>query len=437
MARAGPDRDGDRPAPVARTTFGALTFVSAESGREYDTADIELFLELGRRAGVAIENARLYTERSRIAHTLQARLLPRALPDPPGMHLAARYRAAGTYNEVGGDFYDAFERLPGEWCVVIGDVSGKGPEAAAMTALARYTIRSAAMSDWTPAQVLDRLNEALLYEDGVQQFVTVALAFLKVSGEDVEVRLVLAGHPPPYVLRGAGAIDQIGTPGTLLGMKSDVKLSEISTRLAPGDTLLLYTDGVIEAGPRDELMGEDGLAELLASLAGAAPERLVEAVERAAIAAAPDERARDDVALVAVQATGSSPAADPGGPPAPLVITLPAIAGSLQELRSAVVEYARAFPGLDLDGIRLAVAEACTNAVVHGYADEAASGTIRVRAEMADEGFVVEVSDDGGGLRPRPDSPGMGLGLPLMARLTKALDVQYPDAGGTTVRLIF
>jgi len=414
-------------------TFGALSFVSTESARRFDAGDLELFTELGRRAGVAVENARLYTERSRIAHSLQARLLPQRLPEPEGMRLAARYRAAGTYNEVGGDFYDAFDRAPGEWVVVIGDVSGKGPEAAALTAVARYTIRAAALNDWSPVQVLQRLNEALLHEEAMAQFITVALAFVHAVDEGVEVRLVLAGHPPPFVLRADGTAEQIGEPGTLLGMRPEIRLTEVQERLAPGDTMLLYTDGVIEAGPRGNPIGEDGLAALLAPLVGSTPERLVDAIERAAVEAAPASRARDDVALVAVHATGPAVA---GALPSPIELTVRARPENVQELREAAVAFARTIPGMDVDGVRLAVSEAVSNAVIHAYRSDD-PGTVRLRAEAVDGRLVVEVTDEGGGLMPRPDSPGMGLGLPLMAKLTRELEVMHPEQGGTTVRLVF
>ncbi len=202
------------------------------------------------------------------------------------MRLAARYRAAGEFNEVGGDFYDAFQRTPEEWVVVIGDVSGKGPEAAALTALARYTIRSAALNDCEPGE---RAAQAQRHADarGESQFITVALAYLAPAGETTKVRLVLGGHPLPYIVRADGRVEQLGEPGTLLGIRNDVRLHEVQTRLAPGDSLLLYTDGVIEAGPRGAPLGEDGLARLLESLGGVDPEQLVAAVDAAARDAGP------------------------------------------------------------------------------------------------------------------------------------------------------
>src|SRR5262249_28727299 len=157
-------------------------------------ADVQLADELGRRAGVAIENARLYTERTRIAHTLQVKLLPERLPDIPGAAVAARYRAAGELNEVGGGFYDVFGRGGGGGALVVGDVTGKGAEAAAVTALARYTLRAGAPEDDRPEKALRRLNAALR-ADASTQYVTAVLAYARATGDgELRARLVLAGH---------------------------------------------------------------------------------------------------------------------------------------------------------------------------------------------------------------------------------------------------
>src|SRR3954452_483014 len=416
------------PLTAGGRTLGAISFVAAESGRRYSDDDVQLLVELGRRAGVAVDNAMLYTERSRIAHTLQARLLPTSLPSPPGLELAARYRAAGQYNEVGGDFYDAFERAPDEWVIVIGDVSGKGPEAAALTALARYTIRSAALSDASPVNVLLRLNENLLYEEE-SQFITVAVAFLAPAEGATRVRLALGGHPLPFVLRADGRVEQIGVPGTLLGIRSDPRLFETTTSLAKGDSLLLYTDGIIEAGSRSTPVGEAGLARLLESMRGASPSELVAAIDEAA-QEADNGRTRDDVALLAVHALGVTATQT-------LDLSLPAAPQSLRELRDAVVDYARRVPDLDLEALRLAVGEACTNVVVHAYRDRDAPGAVHVRALAGETGLVVEVWDDGCGPSPRGDSPGLGLGLPLMARLSREMEITGREPRGTKVRLLF
>jgi serine phosphatase RsbU (regulator of sigma subunit) len=278
--------------------LGAVTFVAAESHRMFTRDDVDLVEELARRAGLSVDNARLYTERSRIAHTLQAELLPARLPDIPGVEVAVRYRAAGELNEVGGDFYDVFERRDGGWAFEIGDVSGKGAEAAAVTALARHTVRTASLQPASPRELLETLNDALLLQRAGSEFCTVCLAVLRPEGEAGRLTVALGGHPPALVLRAGGRVEALGNPGTLLGVFGDPDVSETETTLDPGDTVLLYTDGVTEAGPPGEEIGEEGLTELLAGLRGLSPEEIADAVEQAAVDAQ-DGKPRDDIALVA------------------------------------------------------------------------------------------------------------------------------------------
>jgi serine phosphatase RsbU (regulator of sigma subunit) len=282
-------------------TFGTLTLAHAESGRRFDASDVQLAEELAHRAGVAIENARLYTERSRIAHLLQVKLLPERLPEIPGARVAARYRAAGELNEVGGDFYDVFARSAAEWALVVGDVSGKGAEAAAITALARYTLRAAALEPGPPSVALRRLNQAMLAHDDSSQFATVVLAYAAAAPDGgMQVRLALGGHPPALVLRAQDAsVEALGAFGTILGATPEAVLSDVALRLAPGDVLVLYTDGVTEAGSRVHPFGQLGLERLLISLAGAPPDVVVGAVEQAVVDAQPGEP-RDDIAVVAL-----------------------------------------------------------------------------------------------------------------------------------------
>jgi serine phosphatase RsbU (regulator of sigma subunit) len=278
--------------------LGAITFVAAESDRKFTRDDVDLVEELARRAGLSVDNARLYTERSAIAHTLQAELLPSRLPAIPGVRVAVRYRAAGELNEVGGDFYDVFERTGGGWAFEIGDVSGKGAEAAAVTALARHTVRTASLQPATPCALLSTLNDALLMQRAGNEFCTVCLACLSLDPERATLTVALGGHPPALVLRGDGSVDAVGEPGTLLGVFGDPELHEVDSPLGSGDTVLLYTDGVTEAGPAGEEIGQEGLTELLAGLRGLSPDEIVDAVEQAAVDAQ-DGKPRDDIALVA------------------------------------------------------------------------------------------------------------------------------------------
>ena len=179
--------------------IGALSLAMAESRRTFGEGDLALAAELGRRAAIAVENARLYAERSEIAATLQQSLLPPDLPEIPGFRLASLYRAAGEQNEVGGDFYDAFE-VPGGWMIVVGDVAGRGAEAAALTSLSRYTFRTAGKLLGDPIAALGQLNAALRERPGLS-LVSVCCVLLRVADGDAHADLVLAGHPPAYHLR--------------------------------------------------------------------------------------------------------------------------------------------------------------------------------------------------------------------------------------------
>jgi GAF domain-containing protein len=280
--------------------FGTLTLANTTGSRLFEPPDVQLAEDLARRAGTAIENARLYTERSRIAHTLQARLLPERLPSIPGALLAARYRAAGELNEVGGDFYDVFVRSPDEWALVVGDVAGKGAEAAAVTALARHTLRAGALEDDEPAKALLRLNAAMRAHDDADQYATAVLAYLSSDAPDrLRIRLSLAGHPPVMIIRADGGVEPAGTFGTMLAVLAEPQFRQVELELRTGDVLLMYTDGVTEAGPRTRPFGDDGFRDLLASLSGAPPERVVDAVE-AAVVELQDGRPRDDIALLAL-----------------------------------------------------------------------------------------------------------------------------------------
>src|SRR3954454_15297588 len=281
-------------------TLGAISIVAAESGRRYDEADLALAEELARRAAMATDNARLYTELSGIADTLQAELLPTEIPNIPGIDVAVRYRAAGELNRVGGDFYDVFGRGPNEWAVVIGDVSGKGAPAAAVTALARYTLRTASVNADTPSAALDALNEALLERRRDQEFCSVALAFVTLRDDGLDVKLSLGGHPPALIRRASGELERCGTPGLLVGFVHDPPLVDVDLRLEPGDTLLFYTDGVTDAVRDGDRFGADRLESLTRPLSpGLHAAEAGETIEHTAVEHA-DFQPQDDMALVAV-----------------------------------------------------------------------------------------------------------------------------------------
>ncbi|MBA3421549.1 MAG: SpoIIE family protein phosphatase [Thermoleophilaceae bacterium] len=288
-------------------TLGAISFVAAESGRRFDEDDLAFAEELARRAALAIANARTHAERSRIAETLQASLIPPRLPMVPGLTVASRFRAAGEAYDVGGDFFDLFAVGPSDWMIVMGDVSGKGPEAAAVTALARYTVREAAVHDARPSGVLARLNEAILSRqaEGGDRFCTALVGRLRPGGSGAHLALASGGHPLPLRLDAGGQVEPVGTPGLLLGFDRDLEPEDVEIELQGGDSLLLYTDGVTETPTAAGLLGEDGLATLLERCADLDADALVERVDRTVVdlqAGAP----RDDIAMVALQVVRGS-----------------------------------------------------------------------------------------------------------------------------------
>ena len=278
-------------------TLGAITFVGSDGTRAFGQEDLQLAEDLARRAATSVDNARLYGERAYIARTLQESLLPPHLPEVPGIELAALYRPVGEGNEVGGDFYDVFD-LGGEtYAVVIGDVCGKGAAAAALTALTRYTIRAIATADKPPSEILERLNDAILRQRSDGRFCTVAYALLTKTPEGARVQVASGGHPLPLVARTGGRAEFVGRPGTLLGVVPDPALHDHTIELAPGDTFVLYTDGITEAGAPDRLLGPDELAEAIEGCPTAEAEDVAGCLEAAAVEAS-GGNPHDDIAIV-------------------------------------------------------------------------------------------------------------------------------------------
>ena len=281
-------------------TLGAITFIAAETGRSYGDDDLLLAQELARRAAMSIDNARLYEERSYIARTLQQSLLPPHLPEIAGLDLHGRYLAAGEGNDVGGDFYDVFELSDASWAVVIGDVCGKGADAAALTALVRYTLRAIATPDKLPSEVLRLLNDAILRQRSDNRFSTVAYARVSKVAGGAHVEMAVGGHPLPLVVRAGGAAEVVGEPGTLLGVVTDPALHDVAADLGPGDSLALYTDGVTEAGAPDRLIGPEELAAAVARCEQGGAREITACLERTAVEASGGEP-HDDIAIVALR----------------------------------------------------------------------------------------------------------------------------------------
>lgn len=286
---------------------GVISLLFRGRKRAYGPDDLCFVETLAARASLAIDNARLYEARNRVALALQAALLPPALPEVPGLDLAARYRVAEADTEIGGDFYDVVGLGDGAVGVVVGDVCGRGPEAAALTGLVRHSVRTAVMREQMPSRVLALTNDAVLGQIDDARFCTAA--FLRIDpaprcGVGVEVVASSAGHPRPVLLRADGSASFVDCAGLLLGVVPSPTLVDLQLTLEPGDAMVLYTDGVTEARRDGDLFGEDRLLDTVHGLAGSNAEDLAAGVEAAVVAF--QKGATDDVAILVVRASGAN-----------------------------------------------------------------------------------------------------------------------------------
>jgi serine phosphatase RsbU (regulator of sigma subunit) len=289
------------PLLTKRRVVGALQFTSAESGRHYDEDDVALAEAVAGRLAEALDSAWLSDQHRQIAVTLQRALLPPRLPSIPGVDIAARYWPAGGA-EVGGDFYDVFALGADRWCIVIGDACGTGPNAAALTSIARHTIRAAARHDASPTEVIDWLNEAILLSDRDLFCTTCYLCLTRDNGA-WQLTSVAAGHPLPILCPATGPARVIGEPGTLLGAFDSVRTSTAETRLDAGDLLVLYTDGVTDLSPPHGLTPPEILA-FVESLRGRhSSAAIADDIHTSVLQRTPHHTQQDDVAVVVLRIT--------------------------------------------------------------------------------------------------------------------------------------
>ena len=281
-------------------TLGAMTLVSSDPERRYGEEDLSLAEGLAYRCALAVDNARLYRERSHIARTLQRSLLP-SLPEMPGIEVGVEYLPIGEENEAGGDFYDLFRTSEDAWLAVIGDVCGKGAAAAAVTALTRYTIRAVAMREDEPSAVLVALNEAMLWQVDDGQFCTVACARLEPADGGCELGVARGGHPAPLVVRADGSVEVLAPPGRALGIFPDPGLEVQKVSLRPGDAVVFYTDGIVEArGPDGSFLGEERLRALLRLCAGLSAPAIAQRLRDVTLEYG-EGNARDDLAVLVLR----------------------------------------------------------------------------------------------------------------------------------------
>lgn len=263
------------PLAVPSRTIGVMTLVTAESRRRLNQDDLELAEQLGRRAAVAVENARLHTTLAGVAETLQKSLLPAPLPALPGWEVSSLYRPAGSEQriDVGGDFYELFGNESG-WFALLGDVTGRGVPAAALTALIRHGAKFASRLEPQPAAILARLDEELREQPEASFSTAVCMRI-----EDHRLVLSSAGHPPALIVSADGTTRQAPTPGPMLGAFADAVWPEETVTVADGELVLLFTDGVIEAPGERDRFGTDRLRALLSEHAGAAPAEVLDRLE--------------------------------------------------------------------------------------------------------------------------------------------------------------
>lgn len=374
--------------------------------------------------------AAVITERRRsedlveyIADTLQESLLPSTLPEIPGVQAAVDFRPASEMHVVGGDFYDLFQADDGAWSVVVGDVVGKGARAAAVTGLARYTLRAAAMQERLPSRVLEFLNDAIRRQRP-SEFCSVAFGRLELNGAAGATAILSnAGHPLPLVLRSTGAVDSIGSHGTLLGVADDPDLSDATVELHPGDSLVLYTDGLTDAYAPARTLTQADLVAALEPCGGQPAAEIASQVARTMLGVNGGQP-RDDIALLVLRV--------PPGAAAPEKEVLVRLSGDVDAVPRARQAIAELAPHLDaelLETVSLLVSELVTNSIRYARTSEAAS--VVLRAMVFRDLVRVEVADHGPGFEPRPRGPDeqsrSGWGLYLVDQLSDRWGVSRTD----------
>jgi integral membrane sensor domain MASE1/anti-sigma regulatory factor (Ser/Thr protein kinase) len=415
----------------------AIAFADANVGPfAGDSPDVRLVLAqtfVGVAGITALLLAAVITERRRvediveyIADTLQESLLPSRLPEIPGVQAAVDFRPASERHVVGGDFYDLFQTDEGSWAVVVGDVCGKGAPAAAVTGLARYTLRAAAIQEKQPSHALEFLNDAIRRQRP-SEFCSVAFARLELNGaEGARATLSNAGHPLPLVLRSAGTVEPVGSYGTLLGVAHDPDLSDTTVELLPGDALVLYTDGLTDAYAPEQILTQ---ADLVAALQPCHAQPAAEITRHVADAllGTNGRKPRDDIALLVLRIP---PAAVT--PLKEVVVRLAGEADAVPAARRAVQELEAELDPELLTNVSLLVSELVTNSIRH--AETTTPASIELQARVLADRVRVEVRDRGPGFEPKPQAPHRrsrsGWGLYLVDQVADRWGVTRGDGTG-------
>jgi PAS domain S-box-containing protein len=408
------------PLILDEETIGVLLVSSRE--RAYERDDLLMLELVADRAARAIRQAELYEAARSTAIELQRSLLPERLPTILGLDVAVRYQPGQDGTEVGGDWYDLFPVSHGRVAIVVGDVVGRGLRAAARMGRVRTALRAYALESDSPLETVQRLDRFVAAEEPLE-FTTLIVVFLDPITGDATA--CTAGHLAPLIVGAEATRLAPIRSGPPIGVAELGSRSESSLRLEEGETLLAYTDGLVE----DRAVGLDaGLRRLREVAVGSGSAG--DLVERVLGGMGARGGGSDDVAIVAVRRLGPriarTFAAEPG-----------AVAAARREVTSFAAAYgARAEVLRDL---ALAVSEACTNVVVHAYRDRTPlhPGPMHVAARHVDGEIEVTITDEGLGVRPRGDSPGVGLGLQIIARTAADFAVRDVAGGGAELVLRF
>ncbi|MHB8730422.1 MAG: SpoIIE family protein phosphatase [bacterium] len=396
-------------------TLGVLSFAFPES-RVFSDEDRAFIGTLGDQCAQAIDRAARYEREHHVAETLQRALLPASLPELPGLTLRAAYRSGGQL-EVGGDWYDAFVLPDGRVIIGIGDVVGRGLDAAVVMGQVRQSIRAVALAGEGPAGILEHAGAVLSLAHGSDGMATAIVGILDPA--TMEFVYTVAGHPVPLIARPDGTVERLAGGGPPLGAPAEVPYREVTTTLPAGGMLVLYTDGLIESA-RDAAVAD---AALLKAIAAEVERPSLDQAGAILARAAASQRLVDDLAIVTLHVAAD--AADR------FDVSLPAEPSSLARVRPALRRLA-GHAGLDADltvALLVASGEAMANAVLHAY--PAGRGVIDVRARRDAGGIRVEVEDHGRWRESRRDR---GHGLSVMRRLADECEIET-GSGGTVVRL--
>lgn len=418
------------PIVIHDMCLGVLSFATDSASRVLTEKDLVLAEDLASRIATSVESIRAYQERDHIAKALQESLLPPTLPRLPGLEIAARYQAVGAGHEVGGDFYDAFPTGENSWIVLVGDVEGKGAEAAALTALVHYSLRTIALQEQTPAEMLAKLNEAILAQRDDGRFCTLALAKLELQDDrSIQGTMALGGHPYPLIKRSNGLVEPVGKPGLMVGITPAFNAYNEPFTLNPGDTMLLYSDGISEARKDGKMLGEKGLSELLANFPGREPEEVVDFLERKALEWQ-SMVALDDLALLALRVPETAPVF--------IKRRFPASPDSLGQIRRFVEEGVADREDVNAADVNLMVSEIASNAILYGQFDLSGDQVmVEIRLVISETKLRCSVINRGQPFEADANDPGLeadgGRGLFLVSKLASKWGKEATENGQTKV----